>query len=210
MARVGQSSAVRVAAVVLAAGRSSRMPTQKLLLRLGERSVVQWVVDATLASAVVETVVVVGHEAAGVRRELAGRAVTVVENPDHAEGMSTSLRAGLRLLSGRDAACDGALVLLGDQPFVSPVLLDRLIAAFASTGAQIVRPSVGDEPTNPVLMGASLFPELMAQRGDVGGREVVARHRDEVHLVPVDDPRLGLDVDTPEDYEAARMRCEAG
>ena len=88
-----------------------------------------------------------------------------------------------------------------------PALLDRLIAAFALTTKAIVRPLVGGTPANPVLMSAALFPEILAQRGDVGGREIVARHADDVELVPVDEPWLTVDIDTHADYEAARRRA---
>lgn len=193
-----------MAAIVLAAGRATRMGEQKLLLTLGGRPLIERAVDAALASAATETVVVLGHEAARLSARLEGRPVTLVLNPDHEKGMSTSLQAGVRAAS---AVCDGALFLLADQPFVSSALLDRLIAAFALSKKAVVRPLVGDTPANPVLMSAALFPEILAQRGDVGGREIVARHADDVELVAVDEPLLTVDVDTQADYEAARRHA---
>ena len=134
----------RIAAIVLAAGCATRMGSQKVLLEIGGRSLVQRVVDAALGSRAAETIVVVGHEAEAVRSQLTERAVTVVENPEYAQGMSTSLRAGVRAAEG----CDGALVLLGDQPFVTSGLLDRLIEMFAETGSAVVRPVVATRPVN--------------------------------------------------------------
>jgi molybdenum cofactor cytidylyltransferase len=198
-AAASHGSRVSVAAVVLAAGAATRMGTQKLLLPVNGRPMVQWPVDAALGSKASGTVVVVGHQAAQVVAALRGRPVTVVTNPDYAAGMSSSLRAGV-LAAG---ACEAAVILLGDQPFVSAGLLDKLIDRFAETRASVVRPSLGDGPANPVLLSAALFPELLELRGDVGGREVVERHRDEVSLVPVDDPRVVADIDSIEDYEAA-------
>lgn len=194
-------SAVSVAAIVLAAGRATRMGEQKLLLPLAGRPVVRWAVDAALGSRAAETIVVVGHEAGRLAAVLEGLPVKVVVNSHHEEGMSTSLQAGLRATG---AACDAAIFVLGDQPFVTSSLLDRLIERFAETGKAVVRPLVGDRPANPVLMGAELFPEVHEQHGDVGGREIVARHPGEVCLVEVDDPRVGTDIDSVEDYEAAR------
>jgi probable selenium-dependent hydroxylase accessory protein YqeC len=193
-----------VSAIVLAAGFASRMRTHKVLLPLGGRPMVCCAVDAALQSKAVETIVVLGHAAAPVARALASRPVNVVVNEDYLAGLSTSIHAGLRAVS---SACEAALFLHADQPFVTPALLDGLIDQFLLTGKPIVRPLVGQRPANPVLMAAVLFPEIMEQHGDVGGREVVAKHRDEVAYVPVDDPGLLADIDVIEDYVAARRRA---
>jgi len=192
---------VSVAAIVLAAGLSTRMGEQKVLLPLDGRPLVQWVVDAALRSRAAKTIVVVGHEAGLVVEVLEGRPLTVVVNSDYERGMSTSLQAGVRAAGD---GCDAAIFLLGDQPFVTSALVDRLIDRFAETRSAVVRPLVGDQPANPVLMGAVLFPEILAQRGDVGGREIVAQHAGEICLVPVDDPRVIVDIDSPGDFAAAR------
>jgi molybdenum cofactor cytidylyltransferase len=189
-----------VSAVVLAAGLATRMGRQKVLLPLDGVPMVRRVVDAALASRAAETVVVVGHQAAGVEEALAGRPARVVVNDRFAEGMSTSLQAGL---AAADPSSAAALIVLGDQPFVTPQLLDGLIERFAVTRSPIVRPAVDGRPANPVLLSAALFPEIRAQHGDVGGREVVDRHQDDISLVPVDDPRLVADIDSPQDYAAA-------
>jgi len=187
-----------VAALVLAAGRATRMGGGKLLLPVRGRPMVRRVVDAALASKVSQTVVVVGSEAALVTAALADTPVTVVENPDHAAGMSTSLRAGLAAV---DPAAAGALVLLGDQPFVTSALIDALIDRFSVCREPVVRPVWRGTPANPVLVAAELFPELEAERGDVGGRRVLARRAGEVCLLPVDDPHELVDIDLPCEYE---------
>jgi molybdenum cofactor cytidylyltransferase len=189
----------RVAAIVLAAGRATRMGVQKVLLPLHGKTLVGRAVDAAVRSKAYRTLVVIGHEADRVRQEIAAEPVTVVENPDHAAGMSGSLRAGVRA-AGDDI--DAALILLGDQPFVTSDLLDRLIDRFSATAAPAVRPVADGRPANPVLLGAALFPEIMAQRGDVGGREILERHAGQVSLVEIDDPRTVADIDTVQDYEA--------
>jgi len=189
-----------VAAIVLAAGCATRMGSQKVLLEVEGRSMIRRVVDAAVGSRTARTIVVVGHEAGPVANDLAGRPVTVVVNPDYAAGMSTSLQAGVRAAG----ACDAALFLLGDQPFVTARLIDRLIETFAQTGKAVVRPLAGERPANPVLLSAALFAEVFAQSGDVGGREIVKRHPGQVCLVPLDDPTLVVDIDTPEDLQAAR------
>jgi molybdenum cofactor cytidylyltransferase len=190
----------RVAAIVLAAGCSTRMGEQKVLLPLQGRTLVEWVADAALGSIADETIVVVGREAESVRRALGDRAITMVANPDPARGMSTSLQAGVRAAA---PGCDAAVFLLGDQPFVTSALVDRLVDRFAETGKWIIRPRVGDRSVHPVLMSAALFSEILDERGDVGGREIARRHPEQLCLVPVDDPRVELDIDTGEDYEMA-------
>jgi molybdenum cofactor cytidylyltransferase len=176
------------------------MGEQKVLLPIGERSSVQRVVDAALSSKAVETIVVLGHEADAVREALGKRQVTVVVNTNHAQGMSTSLQTGVRAV-GRNR--DAAIFLLADQPFVTSALIDLLIDRFVRTGRKIVRPVVAGRPANPVLMSAALFPEILKQRGDVGGREIAQRHPDEQCLVSVDDARTCLDIDTADDYDLA-------
>ena len=204
--RAGSSGSQRrdvcVAAIVLAAGRATRMDRQKLLLPLRERALVEWVADAALGAGVSETIVVVGHEAEAVGAILRDRPVRIVLNPDYAAGMSTSLRTGVQALR---PDCDAAVFLLGDQPFVTSELIDRLIEAFANGRALIVRTSVGGHPGNPVLMARALFPEILEQQGDVGGREIAERHGQRQIMVPVDDDRMALDVDTAEDYETASL-----
>jgi molybdenum cofactor cytidylyltransferase len=194
------SAPVSVAAIVLAAGCATRMGSQKVLLELEGRSLVQRVVDAALGSQATRTIVVVGYEAGPVTDDLADRPVTVVVNPGYATGMSTSLQAGVRAAG----VCDAAIFLLGDQPYVTSTLLDQLIERFAETGKAVVRPLAGARPANPVLLSAALFSEILEQRGDVGGREIVERHPFEVSLVPLADLGVVVDIDSPADYEAAR------
>jgi molybdenum cofactor cytidylyltransferase len=194
----GSGRRTSVTAVVLAAGRATRMGGAKLSLPIGGRPMVQWAVDAALGSKAAQTIVVVGGDAEAVTRALSGRPVRVVVNPDYADGMSTSLRAGL---SAVDPGADGAVVLLGDQPFVSSALIDALIDAFAACGKRVVRPSLAGRPANPVLLAADLFPDVAAERGDVGARHVVARHAGDVCLIPVDDPHELLDIDSAQEYE---------
>jgi molybdenum cofactor cytidylyltransferase len=177
------------------------MGEQKLLLPVGKRPMVRRVVDAALGSKAARTIVVVGHEADAVLVALDGAPVIVTINAEYADGMSTSLKAGLRASAG---GCDGVIFLLGDQPYVTATLIDEMIDRFASTSAAVVRPAVGGRPGNPVLMGSELFPEILEQSGDVGGREIVERHSDEVSLVSIDDPRVCVDIDSPQDYEATR------
>ena len=202
--RTGDRSAtrdIRVLGVVLAAGRATRMEGSKVIRRVGGRPMVERVVDAALGSRLTVTTVVVGHEADAVQAIVGGRPVRVIHNPWFAEGLSTSVHAALRD-TGPDI--DAALFLLADQPFVTVALIDQLLESFAATGKPIVRPEAEGSPGNPVLFSARLFPELLRETGDRGGRDVVRRHLDEVCLVAVEDPLLCLDIDSLEEYERVR------
>lgn len=189
---------VRVAGVVLAAGRATRMAGSKVVRLVGGKPMVARVVEAVLGSRLVDPVVVVGHEAEQVCAILHDQPVRIVHNPRYAEGMSTSLRAGLGDVGPRH---DGAMFVLADQPFVTSALIDRLLEAFATSGKPIVRPRLHGSQGNPVLFSHSLFPELMREQGDRGGRQVILRHQGDVCFVEVDDPMLCLDVDSLEEYE---------
>lgn len=197
----------RVAAVVLAAGMSSRMgggaagsPVNKLLVELEGKALVAHAVDALLCTAARPVIVVTGHDADSVRQALAGRDVEFVHNPDYAQGLSTSLRAGLAHLGRRPAgSIDGAFVCLGDMPRVRPAHLEALLGAFdPDDGRCIVVPTFAGQRGNPVLFAARFFPEMAQGSGDVGARALLGRHAGLVCAVPMDDEGVSIDVDTPE------------
>ncbi|MBB3973747.1 NTP transferase domain-containing protein [Hansschlegelia beijingensis] len=191
-----------VAAVVLAAGRSTRMGgPNKLLETVQGRPLVRHAVEAALAAGLGEVLVVTGHQRAAVEAALSGLPVRFVPNPSFAEGLSTSLRAGLEALP---AKADGALVLLGDMPLVKPALLARLVAAFdPAGGAHVVAPVRDGRRGNPVLWGRRFFPALCAIEGDAGGRHLLAEQTETAREVEADDGAL-IDVDTPEALAAIR------
>lgn len=190
-----------IAVIVLAAGASTRMGRQKLTLPLADgRPLVRAAVEQVLAADLDDVVVVLGREAEAVASALRGLPIRTVVNPRYAEGQSTSLRAGLDALAQDTEA---AVVALGDQPLPDPRLLRQLVEAFRASGRPIVAPLYRDGRGNPVLFAASLFDELRGVQGDRGGRPVIARDPQRVAEVPVD-ARMPADIDTPEDYEAAR------
>ena len=197
--REGDKDAPFVTAIVLAAGRAERMGRQKLLLPFRGRPLVRWAVEAALGSKAEETIVVVGSEADQVSAALDGLPIRLVRNVDYAQGMSTSLKAGVKAASdGRDAV----LFILGDQPLVSSAVVDDLIGAFARDGKSIVRPLVKGRPAHPVLMSADLIPEILGETGDLGGRFILERRAEDVWYVQMDEEPIDLDVDSREDYES--------
>jgi molybdenum cofactor cytidylyltransferase len=193
----------KVAAVVLAAGRSTRMGgPNKLLEDLGGKPLVRHAVEAALASNARPVVVVVGHQRERVAAALAGLAVTLVENAAYAEGLSGSIRAGIAALP---ETADGALILLGDMPEVDAPLIDRLISAFdPARGALVVVPSRDGRRGNPVLWARRFFGDLVRLDGDAGARHLIVANAESVAEVAASGERAFRDIDTPEALSAAR------
>jgi molybdenum cofactor cytidylyltransferase len=187
-----------VSAVVLAAGGARRLGRLKQLLPWGGQTMIEHVVDVVLASAVDETVVVLGCQAEAVQQALAGRPVRCVVNAAWEEGLATSLRAGLAAVSPQ---AEAALFVLGDQPRLTSHTINRLLAHYRTTRCSIVVPVCGGRRGNPVLFARSLFPELLALQGDVGGRVLLERQRADIAEVDVGSDEIFMDVDTLQDYE---------
>jgi len=186
-----------IAAIVLAAGASSRMGRPKALLPLGAGTVLSRVVERALASGIGRLVLVLGHEATVVRanaRLPEDPRLLVVVHEGWAEGMASSLRAGIEASENADAI----VVVLGDQPGLDPGAIDRLVTAWREGGRMAAVAHEG-QLTHPVLFDRSLFPALRLLQGDKGARAILKSRRAEV--VPVEGPAL-RDLDTPSDYEA--------
>jgi molybdenum cofactor cytidylyltransferase len=199
-----------VAAVVLAAGMARRMGVNKLLEDVGGCLMIQRVVDVFLASKASPVVVVVGHEAAHIRAALAGRDVTFVENYAYEEGLGASLREGIGAVSRLWPHVEGALVALGDMPFVRREHVDQLIAAFDPRGPfSICVPVHNRKRGHPVLWSARHFAEMTKLEGDVGARALLERHAEAVQTVPIEDPAVLMDVDTKAMLDAARNAASA-
>jgi len=203
-----------VAAIVLAAGQSSRFRAEggaeetKLVAEVSGEPIVRRALKAALASRARPVVVVLGHARAAVEAALAGLQAAMVVNPDFATGIASSLRAGLGALPFDAAA---ALVLLGDMPEVAPGLIDLLIETFeAHPDALAVAPSHGGTRGNPVLIARPLFAPAMCLVGDEGARRLLAA-LDPGQIIEVDPAGwdVSSDVDTPNDLAAAAARHAA-
>jgi molybdenum cofactor cytidylyltransferase len=187
-----------IAAIVLAAGLSSRMaPQNKLLLPdRGGKPMVARVVDNALSSAARPVLVVLGHQAEGVRDALGGRPLTYVRAAEYAAGLSASLKAGIAALPADVAA---AIVCLGDMPLVVGRILDRLIDTWdPDEGRLIVVPTHHGKQGNPILWDRRFFPEILALDGDVGARFLLARHAEAIAEVDIDSDAVLRDFDTVE------------
>jgi molybdenum cofactor cytidylyltransferase len=189
-----------VAGILLAAGTSSRMGSNKLLFDLHGESVVRSAARRALAGGVSSLLVVLGHQADRVRQELDGLPCQTVVNPDYEQGINTSLKAGVAALPDDIQA---AMVMLSDMPFVTAEMLASLIARYRSTAAPLVISDYEGVNAPPMLYDRSLFGELLAMTGEGCGRQVVKRHRHEAEVLAWPAAALA-DLDVPDDY--ARLK----
>jgi molybdenum cofactor cytidylyltransferase len=187
-----------VAAVVLAAGMSRRMGCLKQLLRIDGKTVLEHTLANVRASAVDEIVLVLGHAADEVEKEVSMAGIRVVRNEGYQQGMGTSLRAGLAEVSPEAQA---ALIVLADQPFVQAATLNKLIEYHGSAQPQIVIPTYRGFRGNPVLLDHSIFPELRELSGDVGCRAIFGSHTENIRKLAVDDAGILLDIDSRDDFD---------
>jgi molybdenum cofactor cytidylyltransferase len=196
----------RIAAIVLAAGRSTRMGSNKLVAEIKGEPLIRVAVEQALASRADPVIVVTGHERERVEKALADLKVRFVHNPDFADGLSTSLKVGLAAVP---LEADGAIICLGDMPQVRAAMIDRLIAAFdPARGALIVVPTIEGKRGNPVVWSRRFFPELAALQGDVGARHVIGTYGEALVEVPADRTAL-VDIDTPEALSAFKAEVES-
>ena len=200
-AEIGQTAEAlphrpRIAALILAAGQSRRMGREnKLLLEVAGKPMVRQVAERVLASSARPVTVVLGHQPDAVRAALRGLDLRFVENPDYAEGLSSSLKAGLGAVP---ETADGAVVCLGDMPGVSPDLIDRLIAGFSPVeGRAILAPTRGGRRGNPVLWARRFFDELMGLSGDTGAKHLIGTYGEFLAEIEAPDDGVLIDLDTP-------------
>lgn len=195
---------MRVATVVLAAGKSSRMGRNKLLLEVGGRTILDRILDAVKTSAVDETIVVLGHEPESIRPIVEGHSVSTVLNPEYEKGMTSSFQAGLRELTA-----DAAFLVLSDQLGLEPALLDEMINLIVSdSDALIISPVHEGRRGHPVLFRQSLFHEILSLGEGETMKDIVLRHEED-HKSVRGSIWCTMDIDTPEDFERAVMLFDA-
>jgi len=186
----------RIAALLLAAGKSSRMGSNKMLEEVDGRPMVARTAQRLLASRVRPIVAVLGNMAGEVDAALGKLPVERVTNPNFADGLSTSLKRGLAALPGD---VDGVVVCLGDMPLIAGRDIDRLVAAFNPLeGRAIVVPTRRGQRGNPILWSRQFFAEMMALSGDQGARKLLEEHVDLVVEVEMDNDAIFIDIDTPQ------------
>lgn len=186
-----------ICAIVLAAGRSRRMGTQKLLLPIGGKPMIARIVDELLASSVGKVFVVTGVDGDRIQQALAGRPVSWIANPDLASDMLDSIRCGLRAAPDD---CRAMLIVLGDQPNLSAALVNDLIGAFTRGPAEVVVPVFDGHRGHPVLIAARHRNELLTRRDREGLLGFLNSHLDKTSCVAVAAAAALADLDTPEEY----------
>jgi molybdenum cofactor cytidylyltransferase len=191
-----------VAGVVLAAGASTRMGRNKLLLTIEGESVLRLAARRALDAGLDPVIVVLGHEAERMRQELSGLGCRVVLNADHAKGQTTSLRAGIAALP---AGAPAAVVVLADMLFVTSEMLAALVQRFLAGGTPLVISDYDGVTAPPMLYARALFPEIEAMEGDSCGKRVVKAHRGEAAVLAWPASALS-DLDVPDDYDRALGR----
>ena len=196
-----------IAAVVLAAGRAVRMGSPKMLLRVGGERLLARAVRTARASRCDEVYVVVGADAEAVSAVVRDGGARPVANPRYPEGMGTSVAAGIAALPHD---CEAAVVMVGDQPFVSADALNALIDTYRRTGRPLVASRYGAVLGAPMLIGRALFEEALALDEDVGARVLLRRHPELTSEVDVGEGPASWDVDTPDDLERARREIGSG
>ena len=190
--------------IIIAAGESRRLNSPKQLLVWQGGYLINHVIQVALQAELLEVLVVLGSRAEVIQPVIKDKPINIVLNADWADGMSTSIKAGIAALSDET---EGVFILLVDQPFVTAALLNRMIERFSQTTADILAPRVGPQQCNPVLFNNSLFPELLKISGDKGAKLLLTRHT--VEWVDWDNPNLPLDIDSEEDYRIALERVSS-
>jgi molybdenum cofactor cytidylyltransferase len=192
-----------ISAILLGAGESKRMGFDKLSLPWGKKTVLERCVQTLLRSRVREVVIVQGLRSRGVRNTFRGKNIKIVTNPHPAGGMSSSIRQGLRAVR---PGSDGILIALGDQPSLKTRTINALIRIFDRGKERIIIPAFQGKTGHPVIFHKAYKKELMNLKGDVGGRSIIERHREDVRVVKVRSMGVVKDVDTWQDYEKDRKK----
>ncbi len=196
----------RVSAIILAAGGSMRMQgALKQLLPWGDTTFVGNAVQVAQQSQAAQVVVVTGSRADEVERELRNTGVKLVHNPAWESGRASSVRAGISAIDSKSAA---AIFINADQPFLTAQVIDALLERYFETRVPIVMPTFHGEPGSPVLFARELFPEFDTLTGEQGGRDILLGHEQEIERVEISDVRAAVDLDTPQDYQAARKMVD--
>lgn len=184
--------------VILAGGRSKRMGTMKQLLPWGNKTILQQVVDTASGVNPTEIIVVLGHNADEISKVLQGKPVKIVVNNEFSKGMSSSLKTALRHISPES---DTYVFMLGDQPLVTVNMLQLLLAHHAASNLGITVPVYHNVKGRPVIIDSKYREELMTLKGEIGAKQVIDNHPDDVQEVPVDSEEVIVDIDTQEEYK---------
>lgn len=198
---ISETQNMKIGAILLAAGQSRRMgANNKLLALVNGKPMVRHAAETLLATSFDEVLMVTGHEAEQVVKAVWDLNIPSVQNPNYAEGLSTSLKLGFELLHEK---VDAIMVCLGDMPFVAEENLIKLIDAFDPVnGKSIIVPTRNGKRGNPVLISSQYWPEIKEVTGDMGAKALISSNDHAVEAVEIDSAEIFVDIDTPESLAA--------
>lgn len=182
------------------------MKTNKMLLRLGNKTVLQRTLDNIVHSKVNGITVVLGSMHLEITASLAGYKVEQVYNTRYAEGMGTSLSLGVRSITDRKK-CDAIMFFNGDMPFIRTATIDEIILKFIETQAPVISPYCNGKRGHPVLVDKAVFPDLLGLSGDIGARTVLQKYERQAVCLDTEDFGIHQDIDSPEDYQEISEYC---
>ncbi|WP_455278451.1 nucleotidyltransferase family protein [[Eubacterium] cellulosolvens] len=191
---------IRISSILLAAGESKRMGKQKLLLNLGKSNIINITLENLLKSEIFEILIVLGYEAKKIEDSLSAqdKRIKFVFNKNFKEGMSTSIKSGVIAASKQSEAF---LIALGDQPLISPKIINRLIEKYQSSGAGIVTVKHQSLRGHPVIISKKYLQEILALNGDIGARHLLKQHLDDTESINTGSSEEFFDIDRTQDYE---------
>ncbi|KKK46276.1 hypothetical protein LCGC14_3164160, partial [marine sediment metagenome] len=192
-----------ISAILLAAGKSRRMGRPKLLMPFGQSTIVEQAIDNLLGSVVDEVIVVLGHGYEEAIKTLVTKPVRLVTNPDYERGMSTSIIAGLNLV---DSQAQAVMLALGDQPLITSRTINKLVKEFYNHDKGIALPTCQGRRGHPILFAIKYKEELLELRGDMGGRQIIKDHPDDILEVAVSCEGIFIDIDTADNYHLEKKR----
>jgi len=188
-----------ICGIILAAGEGKRMGKEKLTLPLGDKQLIEWVLQAVKLAPLDKYFLVVRPEDKEIIKIGESWGAEIVLNPEYRSGMSSSIRKALYQISSE--VVEGIFILLGDQPLINPSIIYKMLKAFTPGKREIVVPFYEDKQGNPVLFDNYWKEELMKLSGDVGGRVLIKAHSERIKRVKIPDESIFLDIDREEDYE---------
>ena len=191
----------KVGAVILAAGMSKRMGEPKIFVDFHGKPLFLHSVECALHSDLSPILIVGGEHTVAIREHTKELPIKIIDNPNYQDGIATSLKLGIEAMKHQ---VDAVMVFLADQPFLPPMLIERLLQYYQMNqekGIRIVRPRYSGVPGHPVLIDAEIFSEFFHLMGDEGGRSIIKKHQQELMVVDVENPIWGVDLDTPDDVK---------
>jgi molybdenum cofactor cytidylyltransferase len=189
-----------ISAIILAAGKSTRMGKQKLRMQLGQRSILEHTVDNYLNAKIDEVVVVVGYEANEIKQLLAHKPLIIIHNPRYNDGIGTSISAGIQYVK---ESAQMLVIALADQPYIRSDIINFLVDKHRDSNKGITVPVYKGTRGNPVIFSSSYRKELLELQGDTGGRQVTDRHPDDVLEIDMEFEEVTIDIDTMDSYYKA-------